>query len=241
MTFDISLLIIAVALGAILQVGIGIGFSIIAGPLLMLQLGTQTAVPLLLLMNVIVSVVATPGAMPRKDFRIIALSSVGCLIGVGAGILIYSQLTDANVLAITATLLLLSVAASVVPLHVAGRQAYLPIAGLSGLATVWAATPGPLMALGLILSGYPAQQVRKMVQPVALVAYGAALILHEVSEGDNIAGYPHLTVMIVATVIGSVIGRWVGPKMPQKLIISGIRIVSLFAAFVLFYHAATYP
>ena len=72
MPFDIIIALIAVAIGAILQVGIGIGFSIVAGPILMLQLGTPMAVPLLLLLNTTVSVVASPGSMARKDHKIIA-------------------------------------------------------------------------------------------------------------------------------------------------------------------------
>lgn len=239
MPFDIIIALIAVAIGAILQVGIGIGFSIVAGPILMLQLGTPTAVPLLLLMNVVVSVVASPGSMARKDRKVIALSSIGCLIGVGLGIIVYRSLSEASVLSITATLLLISVIATLLPLRMASPRAFLPISGLSGLATVWAATPGPLMALGLMLSGYPATEVRKMVQPIALVAYGTAFMLHAVSDWDRITQYPDLLVLLLATVFGSLIGRWIGPDMPQKLIINGIRIISLFAALVLFYRAAT--
>ncbi|MFT4959570.1 MAG: hypothetical protein ACI92Z_000646 [Paracoccaceae bacterium] len=53
MPFDLILLVAAIGLGAMLQVGIGIGFSIIVGPLMFVQIGTQAAVPLLLLLNVV--------------------------------------------------------------------------------------------------------------------------------------------------------------------------------------------
>ena len=59
MDFYLDLIIVAILLGAILQVGIGIGFSIIAGPPAMIFLGTSVAVPILLLLNTIVSFVAT--------------------------------------------------------------------------------------------------------------------------------------------------------------------------------------
>ena len=49
MPLDLILLVAAIGLGAMLQVGIGIGFSIIVGPVMFLQIGTQAAVPLLLL------------------------------------------------------------------------------------------------------------------------------------------------------------------------------------------------
>ena len=60
MTFDLTLIAVAVLLGAILQVGAGIGYSIIAGPPAMVVLCTSVVVPIFLLLNTIVSAVATP-------------------------------------------------------------------------------------------------------------------------------------------------------------------------------------
>ena len=60
MTFDLTLIAVAVLLGAILQVGAGIGCSIIAGPPAMVVLCTSVVVPIFLLLNTIVSAVATP-------------------------------------------------------------------------------------------------------------------------------------------------------------------------------------
>jgi len=205
----------------------------------MLQLGTPMAVPLLLLLNTTVSVVASPGSAARKDHKILALSSIGCLIGIGLGILVYRYLSEVSVLAITGLLLLIGVLATLVPIRTNSQKMFLPVSGLSGLATVWAATPGPLMALGFMLSGYSAAQVRKMIQPVALVAYGTAFMLHAVTDWDKIAQYPDLLALLLASIIGSLVGRWVGPFLPQTLIINGIRIISLFASFVLFYRAAS--
>jgi hypothetical protein len=62
MPFDLILLVAAIGLGAMLQVGIGIGFSIIVGPLMFVQIGTQAAVPLLLLLNVVLPASAAGNA-----------------------------------------------------------------------------------------------------------------------------------------------------------------------------------
>ncbi|AZV80877.1 hypothetical protein EBB79_23360 (plasmid) [Parasedimentitalea marina] len=108
-SFDLTLLTIAVALGAILQVGVGIGFSIVAGPPMMVLLGTPVAVPVLLLLNTIVSAVATEWQTVQSHFRLIALSISGCLAGIALGALTYAILSEAAILGITATLLLLGV------------------------------------------------------------------------------------------------------------------------------------
>ncbi|AZV80896.1 hypothetical protein EBB79_23480 (plasmid) [Parasedimentitalea marina] len=55
---DAVILLIAILTGAALQVGVGIGFSIVVAPLMMVLLGTATAVPVLLGLNTLVSAVA---------------------------------------------------------------------------------------------------------------------------------------------------------------------------------------
>lgn len=239
MPFDLVIILSVIAIGALLQVGIGIGFSIVVGPLMFLQLGTETAVPLLLLLNVVVSLVATPGSFQRSEIRVVGMSALACVLGIGVGILIYPHLTEAMVLAIAGVLLVIGAMTTLLPKTKMGEQILLPVSGLSGLATVWAATPGPLMAVGLILSGRSMSQVRRLVQPIALVGYGVALILHMVNGWDQIADSPNLMTFLVVTVLGSLLGRWVGPKLPHVLISNGIRGISLFAGIILLYRAVS--
>lgn len=239
MPVELIFLLIAAALGGLLQVGIGIGFSIIAGPPLFLLIGTENAVPLLLLLNVVVSVIAVPGTVRRADRHLITTAALACIVGIFAGIAVYPHLGEAAVLAIAGGLLVLGALSTLLPVSQAGKRAFLPISGLSGLATVWAATPGPLMALGLILSGHPASAVRKLVQPIALIGYGVALGLHMLTGWAQIIDQPLLPALVVATVLGSLAGRLLGPSLPRAVISGGIRTVSLFAGLVLLYRALT--
>jgi uncharacterized membrane protein YfcA len=239
MSFELTLLLVAAGLGGLLQVAIGIGFSIIAGPLLFLMIGTESAVPLLLLLNVVVSAIAVPGTIQRTDRRLITTAAVACIVGIFAGIAVYPYLGEAAVLAIAGGLLVLGALSTLLPVTAAGKRMLLPIAGLSGLATVWAATPGPLMALGLILSDQPASAVRKLVQPIALIGYGVALALHLSTGWEQLAADPLLPGLVVATILGSLAGRWLGPILPRAAISHGIRGISLFAGLVLLYRALT--
>ncbi|PCJ09485.1 MAG: hypothetical protein COB16_04910 [Rhodobacteraceae bacterium] len=239
MPFEMILLLATIGLGAVLQVGIGIGFSIVAGPLMFLLIGTETAVPILLLLNVVVSTVATPGAMKRSDQRTVITAVLACVVGIGLGILIYPQLTEAMVLAIAGGLLVFGALSTFLPVTPAGKRAFLPISCLSGLATVWAATPGPLMALGLILADHPVSVVRKLVQPIALIAYSLAFLLHAAVSWDRITDETHLPAFLAVTVFGSLIGRWIGPTLPRAVISSSIRGISLLAGLILLYRALT--
>ncbi|WP_170421783.1 TSUP family transporter [Ruegeria arenilitoris] len=238
MSVDLAILIVAIGLGAMLQVGVGIGFSILAGPPMMILLGTSTAVPILLLLNTIVSAVATDRQVLKADRQTIRTAIIGCLAGVVAGLVVYPWLSEAFVLALTASLLLTGLVTTLLPLRRAiGTAGFSTVSGLSGLVTVWAATPGPLMVFGLIAKGRPAKEVAKLVQPIALVAYGVAFLLHSLSDTQAFAHSPQLWGFVALTLIGSLLGRAVGPHLPQTLVTTAIRVVSLIACGVLFHRA----
>ncbi len=235
---DLSILLIAICLGAMLQVGIGIGFSIVAGPPMMILLGTVTAVPALLLLNTIVSAVATDWHILRAERRTITTAILGCLAGVILGLAIYPWLSEAFVLALTGTLLLIGVLTTLIPVRNAiGTGGFATVSGLSGLATVWAATPGPLMVFGLIAKGRTAKDVAKLVQPIALMAYGIAFLLHSLSDWQSIPLGPQLWAFVGVTAVGSLLGRAVSRYLPQSLIKTAIRAISIVACYVLFQRA----
>ena len=240
MSVDLSILIGAICLGAVLQVGVGIGFSILAGPPMMILLGTSTAVPILLLLNTIVSAVASDPRVLGPERQVLGLAILGCLVGIIAGLVVYPLLSEAFVLALTGGLLLIGLVTTLMPLRrEVGTVGFTAVSGLSGLATVWAATPGPLMVFGLIAKGYPARSVAKLVQPIALVAYGVAFGLHSLTKADVLPGTPNLWAFVVVTIGGSLLGRAIGPSLPQPLIVGAIRVVSALACCVLFHRAYT--
>lgn len=238
MSFEIILLLFAILLGAGLQVGVGVGFSIVAGPPMMVLLGTATAVPVLLMLNTLVSAIATEWHIWRVERKTITVAIFGCLIGVGLGLLVYPYLTEQVVLVLTATLLLVGVLTTLFPLRSAvGAGGFSAVSGLSGLATVWAATPGPLMMFGLIAIGRSARDVRRLVQPIALIAYGVAFLLHGLSDWATLAQAPSLWRFVAATLVGSLIGRLIGPMLPQHLITNAIRLISVLACYALYRRA----
>ncbi len=235
---ELSILMLAICVGAMLQVGIGIGFSIVAGPPMMILLGTATAVPVLLLLNTIVSAVATDWRNLTDERTTISTAVFGCLIGVFVGLAVYPLLSEPFVLALTGCLLLIGVLTTLVPAHATiGTTGFAAVSGLSGLATVWAATPGPLMVFGLIAKGRSAGAVARLVQPIALVAYGAAFLLHSLSDWQSIPLGPQIWAFVGVTTIGSLFGRAARPYLPQSLIKTAIRVISLVACYVLFQRA----
>ncbi len=238
MPADLIILLLAIGLGALIQVGVGVGFSIVVAPVMMVLLGTSTAVPVLLMLNTLVSALAVQRRVWQADKTLIRNAILGCLAGIAAGLLVYPFLSEPVVLALTASLLLIGVISTFLP-----RDSHISPAGfkgvsaLSGLATVWAATPGPLMVLGLLAIGRSAREARKLVQPIALIAYGTAFALHSLTDWGAIVGAPWLIHFTLAAFAGSVLGRWIGPMLPQKAITNSILVISLLACIVLFRRA----
>ena len=80
--------------GALVQVAIGIGFSVIAGPLLVVGLGAKTAAPVLLLMNFVVSGIGILGLRNIAGGAAVGQSMVGALIGIALGAITFPSLSE---------------------------------------------------------------------------------------------------------------------------------------------------
>jgi uncharacterized membrane protein YfcA len=238
LTADFLLLLLAIIAGATLQVGVGVGFSIIVAPIMMVMFGTATAVPVLLMLNTLVSAAAIDTQAWRAGRDLIKNAILGCLIGIALGLLVYPYLSERIVLTLTATLLLIGVITTVLPMKSnIPPIGYKAVSGLSGLATVWAATPGPLMMFGLLAIGQPAKQARRLVQPIALVAYGVAFALHGLTDWQIFITAPNLPQLALAALGGSILGRLIGPKLPASIITNAIRVISVAACAALFHRA----
>lgn len=238
MPADTIILLLSIVVGAALQVGVGVGFSIVVAPLMMVLLGTATAVPVLLMLNTMVSAIAVNPRIWLREKKLIGNAIYGCLAGIVLGLVVYPYLSERAVLLLTAILLLIGVVTTFSPMKSnIGPIGYLSVSVASGLATVWAATPGPLMMFGLLAVGRSAREARKLVQPVALVAYGVAFALHSLTDWDVFAAAPGLLQFVLAAFVGSILGHLVGPILSQRLISYAIRVISVVACAVLFRRA----
>jgi uncharacterized membrane protein YfcA len=186
-------------------------------------------------LNTLVSGVAVERRIWVNEKSLIKNVIIGCLIGIGLGLIVYPYLSEQLVLFITATLLLIGVLTTLLPI-----KSYLSpfghkvLSGLSGLATVWAATPGPLMMFGFLAIGRSAQDARRLVQPVALIAYGVAFALHGMFESTPPVELLAVMQFALAAVLGSILGRKIGPNFSHNTISNAIRIISIFACAALF-------
>jgi uncharacterized protein len=231
--FDL-LLLTAVTVGALVQTTIGVGFSLFVAPILMSTMGAKAAVPVLLALNIAISLIGVL-ASRRGDLRDVARPLLGAALGVLAGSLVFPFLSERVVLGLTGGVLIMGTAARPsVPASIDARRIWIA-GGLAGLATAWTATPGPVAALGLSRAGVGGDRLRRMLQPFAMASYAMALALTG-PEGWRQAGAVD-PLILIATSCGAVGGMLVGRRLPSWLILPVIRVLALAAGVVLLVRA----
>lgn len=221
---EVGILILAFV-GAALQAAIGVGFSVVVAPAMIAAVGAMAAVPKLIALNLIISLIAVL-SIGRADWRA-SVSAMGWAIpGLIVGGLTVHALSADTVTLVVAALLI----AGALPLarFSTGHGAAVPIASsLAGLATVWTATPGPLMALGFVWARFDAVRIRALVQPFACICYALALLLHGANAPTVVREVVEAPGLLGVVAAGAIAGIGLGERVPAQLVIPAIRIVAL--------------
>jgi uncharacterized protein len=225
-------ILVLLGAGALIQCALGIGFSIVAGPAMLLVLGAKAAVPVLLTFNLLISAFALAHAR-REDWAIATRSLTWVALGMLIGAATFSLLSTLAISLIVAGTLIV---AAVPPqwLRVQPPNGAVELAAvLTGLATCWTATPGPIMALGFIWGGLDGTTVRRVVQPLAFVCYSTALALHGEDGRAALATLVVQPLSLLAVLLGSAAGLAIGSRLPSNLIVPALRVIAALAATVL--------
>lgn len=225
-----------VLIGSAVQVAVGAGLSVICGFSLMLWLGPAVAVPILLCLNLLVSVVAT-GCDSRSirwpDAVLAATATIaGCLFAA-----VMPALPDAVLRLVTAgVLIIVALPRPSAPTRLsnpASAAMKITLASLvTGALTVWTATPGPIMPVAFARAGRSGIDIRRTMQPISMVGYGAALAWVGPSAADAIGDGPFL-LLVAATLAGIAAGYALRPRISADRVTLLIRVVAAAAAALL--------
>jgi uncharacterized membrane protein YfcA len=229
-----ELLFLALAFaGGLVQSGVGIGFSIVVGPMLVLAIGAKAAVPVLLFLNFAVSAVAVAGFRRADAGAAFAATLFASLAGIALGAALFPFLSEMLLTLAMAALLLLGAATASLRPGRSGPPLVIGAGLLAGAATAWTATPGPIMALGLLMSGYSGEVVRRLLQPIALLAYGVAFAATGPATWAAVADLPLTLPLTAGALAGTALGLAIGPRLPAKFLILAIRVLAAIAGLVL--------
>ena len=211
---------VLVASGAAIQVAIGAGLSVVCGSFLLLWLGLGVGVPVLLCLNLLVSIIATAFGGMNVRWGDVLLASGATLVGCGVAALL-PALPDSVLKGITACVLAVAAlprpgSAEHPPSERSARTGITLASLLTGALTVWTATPGPVTPVAMARGGRSGADIRRTMQPVSIIGYGAALIGGGPLRID-VVGPGIFASLVAATLLGTAAGFILRPGSTRRV------------------------
>lgn len=158
----------------------GFGAGLFMAPLLAGLLGPREAVPLLILLDGLVSAVLLPGALPRIEARELVRLAVPAALAIAPGSLVLTAVDPVHLRVAISAVVLATVAVLASGWrrrHAPGHAATSAIGAASGLLTGAAGIGGPPVILFLLSGGSPSSRVRAQLIGFFGVTQAAAVLL----------------------------------------------------------------
>ncbi len=204
---------LVVCAGTALQVATGVGLGLLAGPVLILSLQSETAIFVAIILNLLVSFALLPQEIGDISWPPLRLLLVGTLVGVPLGWLVLQQIdattlklfTGVVVLAAGLQLLLLRRKAAVGD----GKTAHLSTlvgGGFSGFMCGCLAIPGPVAMWTLLQQNIAPSTVRATLRALFVFSYSAAFLVHIGLGGKTTTGWITVAALVPALAVGIALG-----------------------------------
>ena len=242
MDLEFVLLNIAVIAAAALQSATGIGFGVIAGPILLIVLNDGSAIQVSIALNLLIAVILAPSLRHNVDRRLLRYLMIGLVIGSPVGLLIFLNI-DVNVLKLIAgigVMLTLSLVylgsrrALQQSEQFAGRLETVSIGVIAGLMGVCLAMPGPVPAAWMSYKGFDKHAIRSTILAMFVLSYAIALVLQSSMVGIGEETLRLSAALTPATILGIVLGNYLSKRITEKLFRRMLTLVLASTALMLF-------
>lgn len=221
MELEIIALHAAVLGAALLQAATGIGFGVLAGPVVLLVMDSGAAVQVTILLSFLIALVLSPGLWRQIDRALLGRLILGTLAGLPVGIFIFLQVSVdwLKLLAALAVLFMALTAAGV--LGGDGRRNAerkdLAVGVLSGAMSAGLAMPGPVVAAHMAARAQSKTQIRATVLALFIVSYAAAFGLQLLLAGTERQTLDLTATLLPATLAGVLLGRLLADRVGERL------------------------
>jgi uncharacterized membrane protein YfcA len=224
---------LVVCAGTALQTATGVGLGLLAGPILILTLESQTAIVVAILLNLIVSLALLPQERGEILWSPLRQLLVGTLIGVPVGWLLLQQM-DAMTLKLFAAVVVLGAG---VQLVLVGKGAAAqsapqdrPLAttlggGVSGIMSGCLAIPGPIALWTLVRQGQPPRLIRATLRALFVFSYGAAFLVHFGFGSRDTGSWIVLATLLPAVAIGLGLGAIIKRRVAETILFNAFKIL----------------
>ena len=215
---------LAVFAAALLQAATGIGFGIIAGPIILIVMNSGSAIQVSILLNLLIALILAPSLFGRADKVLLVRLLWGTLAGMPLGIFIFTQI------GIDLLKLLAGVAVAFMALIIMGvlkfsRAGAAPSGGrvpdllvgvVSGAMCSSLAMPGPVVAARMMALEAPKETVRATILVMFGFSYLAAFAAQALMVGISSDGLTLSASLAPATLVGVLVGRYCGAWISER-------------------------
>lgn len=230
---------IAVVGAAILQSATGIGFGVIAGPILLIALNDGSAIQVSILLNLLIAVLLTPSLWRVADWRLLPKLLAGLAIGSPIGLFVFLNMDIQTLkvfvgLAVMLTLLLTlrSYRKSSTRVRSTAEQVSVGVAG--GIMGASLAMPGPVPAAWMSAAGSNNETIRATILVMFVFAYSVALALQSGMAGLSTDTLKLSLQLAPATVAGILLGRVLSNRITERVFRRILTVVLAATVIILF-------
>ncbi len=234
---------LAVLLGALLQAASGIGFGVIAGPMILIALNDGSAIQVTSILSLLIALVLLPSVMRHVERDILRRFLIGSLAGLPLGLIafVWFPVAALKLLAGVSILLLCAMllrgrAARTLPQprprldHATGV--------VSGAMSVGLAMPGPVAAVRLAALQRTKEATRATILLLFVFSYSAAIAVQAAASGLSGETLRLSADLVPATLLGIGIGALLGKRLSEIWFRRVILAILLATAVSLLFSAA---
>ncbi len=215
---------LAVLAAAALQSATGIGFGIIAGPILLVVLNDGSAIQVSILLNLIIAGLLTPMLWKDVDRSLLTRLVVGLLIGTPFGVWLFlaMDIVWLKSVAAAAVVVMLILTArnhgSQVPARpeATGNAEQGTMGLIAGLMGGSLGIPGPVPAAWMSAKGYGKDAVRATILAMFVCSYTMALLLQLTMANISTDTFRLGFTLVPATIVGIIAGRWLSHHLTEE-------------------------
>jgi uncharacterized membrane protein YfcA len=214
----------AIFAGALFQVATGLGFGLIACPVLLMSLDDVAAVQVTILLSLMIAVIMSPALWRGVDRSMLGRLLLGTILGLPIGMAIY-LVTDLAVLELLAGGVVLAMGFGVFA-GAGGTQVPGPprrgglgdgLAGcLSGIMSACLAMPGPPPAAWMATRSFDKTAIRSTVLVLFVPSYALALVLQICTRSVTEETLVTAVALLPVTLAGLVCGRILAPRIDER-------------------------
>ncbi len=236
------ILVIAVFGASALQAATGIGFGVIAGPVLLIVLNDGAAIQISVVLNLLIALLLAPSLRQKADRQLLKSLVIGLSIGSPLGLLIYLYMDIALLKSFAGLVVLFTLflvlrgarASSSLQGNAAGSIEQVSIGVIAGIMGSSLAMPGPVTAAWMSVRGFDKDTIRATILVMFVVAYTIALLLQFALAGISTDTLRLTAILAPPTLAGIFVGEFFSSRISEATFRRLLSTILAFTTIILF-------